>query len=79
MGTILKTAVAPLSSHRPSLPVRLPGAGGVLAGIVGLMVTWEQRLKDRDTLRAMTAAQLGDIGLDAATAARAATKPFWRA
>ena len=79
MGTMLKTANTPLSSHLPSLPQRLQDFRGVLAGIVGLMVTWEQRLKDRDTLRGMTAAQLRDIGLDAGTAARAADKPFWRA
>ena len=76
MGTMLKSAAAPLSSH---LPYRVRGSRGVLSAIVGLMVTWEQRLKDRETLRVMTAQQLCDIGLDAGTAAREAEKPFWRA
>ena len=76
MGTMLKSAAAPLASH---LPHRFRGVRGLISAIVGLMVTWEQRLKDRETLRVMSAQQLRDIGLDVGTAAREAEKPFWRA
>ena len=84
MGTIQRSAGTPLASHLQSLPYRLLSSnrsvmGGVLAAVVRLMVTWEQRLRDRDTLRAMGPAQLGDIGLDPAEVWREADKPFWRA
>ncbi len=79
MGTIQRSAATPLATQLQSLPVRLLSARGVLAAVVRLLVTWEQRLRDREILRAMSPAQLGDIGLDAAAAWREADKPFWRA
>lgn len=78
MGTILNPA-ATSSSRLQSLPYRLWTPREAVRGFVGLMIAWEQRLKDRETLRAMTAAQLRDIGLDAVTARQEADKPFWRA
>ena len=76
MVTILRNA--------PTL--RLPGRWqGGTHGIVGrlalkamaLLIVWQRRLEDRETLRLMNEARLRDIGLTRAEARREAEKPFW--
>ena len=44
-----------------------------------LLLVWEQRLKDRDTLEGMSQDRLRDIGLTRGQAMREARKPFWQA
>ena len=79
MHTMLKSAPAPLSSPLQSPPYSLWSFRSVLSGVVRLMVTGEQRLKDRDTLRAMDDTRLRDVGLGQGQVYRETAKPFWRA
>lgn len=79
MSTILKSA--PLA---PRQGLALPGdwravvRRAVLAPFQ-LLIAWQRRIQDRQTLRLMTEAQLKDIGIDSIEALREAEKPFWRA
>jgi uncharacterized protein YjiS (DUF1127 family) len=50
----------------------------LILGFAGILVAWQKRLRDRDTLRGMTTAQLLDIGLTREDALREAEKPFWQ-
>lgn len=43
-----------------------------------VLLVWEQRLKDRDTLDGMSESRLRDIGLTRKQAIREARKPFWQ-
>ena len=43
-----------------------------------VLLVWEQRLKDRDTLAGMPESRLRDIGLSRRQAMREARKPFWQ-
>lgn len=80
MDTILRTSSPPAA--------RLPGRrhGGargsarrLALGIVNLLIVWQQRLEDRDSLQRMADARLRDIGLTRAEVLGEAEKPFWRA
>ena len=51
----------------------------VLKRCLTLLLVWEQRLKDRDTLEGMPESRLRDIGLTRREAMREARKPFWQA
>ena len=53
--------------------------GRVLKRCLMLLLVWEQRLKDRDTLEGMSQSRLHDIGLSRRQAMREARKPFWQA
>ena len=53
--------------------------GRVLKRCLMLLLVWEQRLKDRDTLEDMSQSRLRDIGLSRRQAMREARKPFWQA
>lgn len=88
MGTISRMARAPLAL-RPATTGRrrvsskwgggfVSFAGRVVLGLADLLDLWQQRLRDRDTLRQMTTAQLKDIGVSRADALNEAEKPFWR-
>ena len=52
--------------------------GRVLKRCLMLLLIWEQRLKDRDTLKGMSQSRLRDIGLSRRQAMREARKPFWQ-
>ena len=69
-----KSAIAPGS--RVTTPDYL---GRVLKRCLMLLLVWEQRLKDRDTLEGMSQSRLRDIGLSRPQAMREARKPFWQA
>ena len=70
-----------------SKPVIAPGGrattpdhlGRMLKRCLTLLLVWEQRLKDRDTLEGMPESRLRDIGLSRGQAMREARKPFWQA
>ena len=70
-----------------SKPVIAPGGrattpdhlGRMLKRCLTLLLVWEQRLKDRDTLEGMSQSRLSDIGLTRGQAMREARKPFWQA
>ena len=84
MPTMLKSAPAPLSSPFDSLPAdprtrRLGLVRRLALAAADLLVLWEQRLNDRDTLRAMDDARLRDAGLSQGQVYRETAKPFWRA
>ena len=77
MVTILRNAPA----------LRLPGrwrggthglAGRLALKLAHLLIVWQRRLEDRETLRVMNEARLRDIGLTRAEALSEAEKPFWR-
>lgn len=46
---------------------------------VDVLVMWEKRLKDRDTLSRMNFGQLEDMGMSPEDALTESAKPFWRA
>ncbi len=77
MDTILKTAPAPLP-HGWRVPLGRMVSRAVL-GIFTLLLVWQRRIEDRETLRHMTGAQLKDIGLTRDMVEGEAAKPFWRA
>ena len=43
-----------------------------------ILLVWQQRLKDRDTLEGMSESRLRDIGLSRRQAMCEARKPFWQ-
>ena len=49
-----------------------------LKGGLCVLLIWQQRLKDRDTLESMSESRLRDIGLSRRQAMREARKPFWQ-
>lgn len=69
-----KSVLAP--SGRTTTPDHL---GRILKRCLMLLLVWEQRLKDRDTLEGMPESRLRDIGLSRGQAMREARKPFWQA
>ena len=69
-----KTVIA--AGSRVTTPDHL---GRVLKRCLTLLLVWEQRLKDRDTLEGMSQSRLRDIGLTRGQAMREASKPFWQA
>lgn len=68
-----KSVIAPGS--RVTTPDHL---GRVLKRCLTLLLVWEQRLKDRDTLQGMSQSRLRDIGLSRRQAMQEARKPFWQ-
>jgi len=77
MDTILKTTPAALpNGWRAPLGRFLSRA---VLGIFTLLLVWQRRIEDRETLRHMTGAQLKDIGLTRDMVEGEAAKPFWRA
>jgi uncharacterized protein YjiS (DUF1127 family) len=56
----------------------LPGIG-TLAGLgLSLMLSWQERARQRDHLHSLDDAMLKDIGLSRADVEREVAKPFWR-
>ena len=70
----LSKSIAPGS--RVTTPDHL---GRILKRCLMLLLVWEQRLKDRDTLDGMSESRLRDIGLSRRQAMQEARKPFWEA
>jgi len=84
MGTISSTGrpllpPAPLSERTPG--GWTAGRGGlarrVFAALASVLVVWQKRIRDREALQSMTAAQLTDIGITREDALQEAEKPFW--
>jgi len=50
----------------------------VVGRIVGLLLLWQGRARERHTLAGLDDRMLKDIGLDRADITREADKPFWR-
>lgn len=78
MVTILKAApAARLPGHR------LGGTRGIARQLammtVNVLIVWQRRLQDRDTLQRMDGARLRDIGLTRRDVVQECDKPFWRA
>ena len=69
-----KSVIAP--GGRVTTPDHLVRA---LKRCLTLLLIWEQRLKDRDTLESMPQSRLRDIGLTRGQAMHEARKPFWQA
>jgi|APTNR8051073442_1049403.scaffolds.fasta_scaffold13892_2 uncharacterized protein YjiS (DUF1127 family) len=65
----------PVGAVRPSGLARVQT---VLVNIFDALATWHERALDRRRLAALDERMLHDIGLDAASAAEEAFKPFWR-
>jgi uncharacterized protein YjiS (DUF1127 family) len=57
----------------------LPTAARLVRQIASTVTLWSQRHRSRLALKNVDAHMLRDIGLDPASAAIEATKPFWRA
>jgi len=51
----------------------------VVSRIVGLLLVWQGRSRERQILAGLDSRMLKDIGLDRADVVREADKPFWRA
>jgi uncharacterized protein YjiS (DUF1127 family) len=66
-------SASPRPGHLLGLLWNLPAAG------LGLLATWQQRVRDRRLLLSLDDHTLKDIGLSRADIAREAGKPFWRA
>jgi uncharacterized protein YjiS (DUF1127 family) len=77
MDTILKTAPAALPSGWRAPFGRM--VSRAVLGIFNLLLVWQRRVEDRETLRHMTEAQLKDIGLARGAIEAESAKPFWRA
>lgn len=54
-----------------------PWAGGVQR-LLTLLLTWQQRARDRHQLQSLSDHMLRDIGLTRADVYAEASKPFWR-
>jgi len=80
MSTISRTSGAPLAQRGGSFTGRRGGslARRAVLVLVGLLIVWQKRLRDRDTLSHMSDAQLSDIGIRREDALHEAEKPFWR-
>ena len=94
MGTISRAGRAPGTPASPlthRAPLSDPAQGGWKAGhraenlgaravkaVASVLIVWQKRLRDRDALRTMSAAQLMDLGIRREDALREAEKPFWR-
>lgn len=57
----------------------LPPLSRLLLGLTLQAVTWEMRRRTRKDLSRLSDHMLVDIGLEPWSAAREASKPFWRA
>ena len=88
MSTISRRGRLPLTLRSAStggwpLKTRRGGFAGLAVGLAIALTDrldlWQRRLRDRDMLRAMSTAQLKDIGLSRADALNESEKPFWRA
>jgi uncharacterized protein YjiS (DUF1127 family) len=51
---------------------------GWLQRFLDLIFLWHDRARERRELATLDTRMLGDIGVDTATAAHEANKPFWR-
>ena len=71
--------VPPLGDSRPpSLGLRM-GLRAFLLRIVDLILTWQERAKQRAALASLEDHMLKDIGVSRADATREANRHFWRA
>jgi uncharacterized protein YjiS (DUF1127 family) len=62
-----------VATHRHSAPRR-----GLLAAVVGAVLSWQQRHRARATLARLDDHMLRDIGLSLSDAQVEISKPFWR-
>jgi uncharacterized protein YjiS (DUF1127 family) len=60
-------------AHHP-----LPPLSRALLRVTLVVVQWDLRRRTRRDLRGLTDFMLRDLGLDPCSAAREASKPFWR-
>jgi uncharacterized protein YjiS (DUF1127 family) len=74
MGAIMSNTLAARWAPQTTKNARTSGA----VAPPPLPMRWLQRLYWRAELKALDAAQLRDCGLDPATVANEAMKPFWR-
>ena len=61
-------SIRPAARTRPSLAMRL----------LDCVLDWLERSRQRDALGRLDERLLADLGVDRASAAEEATKPFWR-
>ena len=64
-------------SDRTSAPAER-GSRGSRAGLLRRIVTWLERIRQRQALRALDDWVLKDIGLSRADVMREGDKPFWQ-
>lgn len=58
---------------------RTRGKGGVLQTVVALLLTWEDRISQREALREFDDRALADMGISRADVEYETAKPFWAA
>jgi len=51
--------------------------GGVLQNLVALLLTWDERIRQRQALREMDARSLADMGITPSDVDYETSKPFW--
>jgi uncharacterized protein YjiS (DUF1127 family) len=61
-----------------TMPRPLPRPSSVLGRVVGKLLVWQARSRERLALGQMDDHMLKDIGLNRADVSREADKPFWR-
>jgi uncharacterized protein YjiS (DUF1127 family) len=61
-----------------TMPRPLPRPIGFLGRVVGKLLLWQVRSRERHALGSMDDHMLKDIGLNRADVSREAGKPFWR-
>jgi uncharacterized protein YjiS (DUF1127 family) len=70
------------SSQRPSRRLDVarfrPILGRTLVRLVEHVISWDQRVRDRQVLASLDDRMRRDIGIDRATAERDSTTSFWR-
>jgi uncharacterized protein YjiS (DUF1127 family) len=65
-------------SDRMSAPAERGSARGSPAGLLRRIMTWLERIRQRQALRALDDWVLKDIGLSRADVMREGDKPFWQ-
>jgi uncharacterized protein YjiS (DUF1127 family) len=77
MSTIsLRSSHATLAALRPA---GAPSLQARLGGLVDLLLTWQQRARERRQLLGLNDQMLRDIGIGRAEVEAETSKPFWRA
>ena len=69
---------APVAADRGTLSGLAAGISAAATAIVGTLLAWQERSRQRHQLRGLSGHLLKDLGLDRADVSREASKPFWR-